>query len=115
MTTPDQEEREMTDNRLRVAAETLLQYNGVDPMTSNLVVGLIFDKFDVTEKPEPPAPFGTIRVEASSNGRSINVFISNGDGTWVQIFHDKGYGEGHLDWCAPWDDLPPGKEEVFRP
>ncbi|ADA83807.1 hypothetical protein SEA_PEPE_72 [Mycobacterium phage Pepe] len=60
-------------------------------------------------------PFGTIRVTASSDGRAVNVFISNGDGTWVTIFHDKGHGEGHLDWSAPWGALLPGEEEVFRP
>ncbi|QHB37501.1 hypothetical protein PP339_gp098 [Mycobacterium phage Onyinye] len=64
---------------------------------------------------EHPAPFGTIRATASSDGRAVNVFISNGDGTWVTIFHDKGHGDGHLNWSTPWDDLLPGKEEVFRP
>ncbi|AXF51643.1 hypothetical protein CONSTELLA_153 [Mycobacterium phage Constella] len=101
--------------RDELASHIVRAQYGSPRQTTYEAVDAILEKFDVTEKPGPAVPFGTIRVTASSDGRAVNVFISNGDGTWVTIFHDKGHGEGHLNWSAPWDGLDPGEKEVFRP
>ncbi|AJD82570.1 hypothetical protein ALVIN_66 [Mycobacterium phage Alvin] len=106
----------MTDKvRDELAGFVIRAQYGSPGQTTAEIVDAILEKFDVTEKPEPPAPFGTVRVSASSNGRSINVFINNGDGTWTAIFHDKGHGEGYLSWSTSWTGPDPGDKEVFRP
>ncbi|AZF98232.1 hypothetical protein SEA_BONES_65 [Mycobacterium phage Bones] len=69
------------------------------------VVDEILEKFDITEKPEPEAPVGTVRV----NKIRTAVYVKASAAHWIAVYNNGSVLE--LDnQCGPWGDT-----EVFRP
>lgn len=75
----------------------------------------LLKKFDITEKPEPEAPIGTVRVRRSDyEPEGASIYIKVGAYRWVGVYTGEAYSKGvyvndHLHG-GEWGDT-----EVFRP
>ncbi|AVO25673.1 helix-turn-helix DNA binding domain protein [Mycobacterium phage McGuire] len=75
----------------------------------------LLKRFDITEKPEPEAPIGTVRVRRSDyEPEGTSIYIKVGAYRWVGVYTGEAYSKGvyvndHLHG-GEWGDT-----EVFRP
>ncbi|QEA11350.1 hypothetical protein SEA-BUTTONS_63 [Mycobacterium phage Buttons] len=79
------------------------------------LVEKVLERFDITEKPEPEAPIGTVRVRRSDyEPEGTSIYIKVGAYRWVGVYTGEAYSKGvyvndHLHG-GEWGDT-----EVFRP
>ncbi|AVO25491.1 hypothetical protein SEA_KYKAR_68 [Mycobacterium phage Kykar] len=74
-----------------------------------------WEKHDITEKPEPEAPIGTVRVRRGDyEPEDASIYIKVGAYRWVGVYTGEAYSKGFY----VNDHLPGGEwgdTEVFRP
>ncbi|QAY05710.1 hypothetical protein SEA_FUSHIGI_62 [Mycobacterium phage Fushigi] len=86
---------------------SLLYEQRVRGASSAAIAEKLVEKYDITEKPEPRDPIGTVR--ATRVGRPWSVYVKTDEETWLALY-SSGVRTELSDNDGPW-----GNVEVFRP
>ncbi|AGT13860.1 hypothetical protein WHEELER_69 [Mycobacterium phage Wheeler] len=105
----------MTDINIQDLVDLIYVESSLGVSASVELVEKVLEKYDITEKPEPEAPIGTVRVRRSDyEPEGTSIYIKVGAYRWVGVYTGEAYSKGvyvndHLHG-GEWGDT-----EVFRP
>ncbi|AUX81810.1 hypothetical protein SEA_FAJEZEEL_67 [Mycobacterium phage Fajezeel] len=105
----------MTDINIQDLVDLIYVESPLGVSASVELVEKVLEKYDITEKPEPEAPIGTVRVRRSDyEPEGTSIYIKVGAYRWVGVYTGEAYSKGvyvndHLHG-GEWGDT-----EVFRP
>ncbi|AAG59765.1 gp60 [Mycobacterium phage Bxb1] len=105
----------MTDINIQDLVDLIYIESSLGVSASVELVEKVLEKYDITEKPEPEAPIGTVRVRRSDfEPEGTSIYIKVGAYRWVGVYTGEAYSKGvyvndHLHG-GEWGDT-----EVFRP
>ncbi|WAB09654.1 hypothetical protein PBI_LICORICE_67 [Mycobacterium phage Licorice] len=105
----------MTDINIQDLVDLIYIESSLGVLASVELVEKVLEKYDITEKPEPEAPIGTVRVRRSDyEPEDASIYIKVGAYRWVGVYTGEAYSKGFY----VNDHLPGGEwgdTEVFRP
>ncbi|AAN12711.1 hypothetical protein LITTLEE_64 [Mycobacterium phage LittleE] len=87
---------------------SLLYEQRVRGASSAAIAEKLLEKYDITEKPEPRDPIGTVRATLLLSSLAA-VYVKVDDETWLTLYSN-GDADELSDHKGPW-----GNVEVFRP
>ncbi|AHB29768.1 hypothetical protein GRADUATION_72 [Mycobacterium phage Graduation] len=96
----------MTINKTEL--RNLIYTARVSGRSSAAIVAELLEKYDITEKPEPRDPIGTVRATLLMSSLAA-VYVKIDDETWLTLYSN-GDADELSDHKGPW-----GNVEVFRP
>ncbi|AOQ29427.1 helix-turn-helix DNA binding domain protein [Mycobacterium phage Maroc7] len=102
----------MTINKTEL--RNLIYTARVSGRSSAAIVAELLEKYDITEKPEPEAPIGAVRVRRDDYApEDAAIYIKVGANRWVGVYTGEVYSKGfYVNDHLPGDEW--GDTEVYR-